>query len=186
VSARRDGFDEFFAARGPQLRRVAFVILRDWHDAEDVVQAAFVKLYLAWPRIRPETVEAYARRAVVNACLSRVRRPRREQVVESLPDGAVHDAEPTSGIPAVLFALPPAQRAVIALRFLDDLSVADVAAVIGISEGAVKSQTARGLKALRAHQHGTSMHGQPTRESTSTEHPPGPLPGHSVEEGQWS
>ncbi len=142
-------FDEFFAARGPRLRRVAFLIVHDWHLAEDVVQTAFAKVYLAWPRIRRTSVEAYVRRTVVNTAISQARRPRREFPSADLPDQGVLDAVPEPGVLDTLAVLPPAQRAVVALRFLDDLAVAEVAAILGISEGAVKSQTSRGLAALR-------------------------------------
>lgn len=151
VSKRDLQFEEFFDARVALLRRVSFAIVGDWQLAEDVVQTAFVKLYLAWPRIRPESLEAYARRAVVNTSISQVRRPRRELPFEQLPEQGALDPDPSIGLLDALQGLPPAQRAVIALRFLDDLSVTDVAEALQISEGAVKSQTARGLTKLRQH-----------------------------------
>lgn len=146
---RDEEFDEFFVARAPRLRRVAYAIVHDWQLAEDAVQAAFVKIYLRWRRIKPVTVEAYVRRAVVNTSISFVRKSHREVVSGAVPDHAVPTAESEPDLLAALQVLPPAQRAVIALRFLDDLSVKDVAAVLKISDGAVKSQTARGLATLR-------------------------------------
>lgn len=143
-------FDEFFAARAPSLRRTAFVVVHDWHAAEDIVQSVFVKLYLAWPRLRRESVDAYARRAVVNAGISHVRKRGREIGVENLPEQPDdREAESFGGLMESLASLPPAQRAVIALRFLDDLPVSAVADALGVSEGTVKSHTSRGLSSLR-------------------------------------
>lgn len=148
---RGSEFDEFYAARGPALRRTAYVIVRDWHTAEDVVSAAFVRLYLRWPRLDPVTAGAYARRAVVNEAITQAKRMRREiPAGDELPDSVMHDSTHTP-LGDALAILPPAQRAVVALRFLDDLSVADVAAALQISEGSVKSQTSRGLSKLRHH-----------------------------------
>lgn len=148
AAAERD-FDEFVAARGPQLRRTAYVVVRDWHAAEDVVQTALVKVYLAWPRLqRRDNLDAYARRAVVNTAISHIRKSRREVVSDELPDQPT--SEPVDGNAMALLAdLSPAQRAVIALRFLEDLSVAETSAVLNISEGTVKSYTSRGLAVLR-------------------------------------
>jgi RNA polymerase sigma-70 factor (sigma-E family) len=151
----RDGdFDEYYTARAPQLRRVAFLVVHDWQAAEDIVQSTFVKVYLKWPKISQSTVDAYVRRAVVNASVSylRGRRRRRETLTPTPPETAPMQTArvgPSDPIPAVLAHLPPAQRAVLALRFVDDLSVADVSEALGISEGAVKSQTSRGLSRLR-------------------------------------
>ena len=145
-------FDDFFTARGPQLRRTAFAIVHDWHLAEDLVQASFVKVYLAWPRIRRQSLEAYTRRTVVNACISHLRKHQRERLTAQVPD-LVEFADPAPGSTLLtdLATLPPAQRAVIALRYLDDLSVTQTSEALGISEGTVKSYSARGLAALRQH-----------------------------------
>ena len=144
-------FDEYFAARAPALRRTAYLIVRDWHTAEDLVQATFVKLYTAWPRIRQESLEAYARRALVNACISYGRKHRREVVTDDLPERAT-PGRPDAPIDlgGALELLTPTQRAVVALRFVDDLSVTEVAAVLGMAEGTVKSHTARAIATLRA------------------------------------
>lgn len=147
--ARRDAeFTEFYDARVRQLRRIAFTIVRDWHAAEDVTQRACVSIYRAWPRIRPEGLEAYARRVLVNESLSHLRRSR-ELVVPAVPEAAVDVPETLLDLDAAMAALPPQQRAVIALRFVDDRSVAETAAALGIAEGSVKSHTSKALATLR-------------------------------------
>ena len=148
--AQRDSeFSEFYAARVRALRRIAYLVVRDWHTAEDVTQRALVKVYRAWPRIQPPGLEAYARRAVVNEALTHVGR-RREVVVDTVPDRAQPE-EPTYALDlaAALDALPPQQRAVVALRFVDDLSVAETAEVLQIAEGTVKSHTSKAMSTLR-------------------------------------
>ena len=127
------------------------MVVRDWHVAEDVTQQALAKLYVAWPRVRTETRMAYARRAVVNECLSHLRRRRRrpETPTEAVPELAASDPVETPDLGCALAALPDRQRAVVALRFLDDLSVAEVGRMLGISDGTVKSQTSRALETLR-------------------------------------
>jgi RNA polymerase sigma-70 factor (sigma-E family) len=148
---RRDQeFSEFFAARAVALRRTAYLIVRDWHAAEDVTQLGMARLYVVWPRVRPETLEPYARKVVVNEALAWLRRHRRDLVVAEPPD----QAEPTSDegsldIGQALDLLPGQQRAIVALRFLDDFSVAETARVLEIAEGTVKSQTSRALQTLR-------------------------------------
>jgi RNA polymerase sigma-70 factor (sigma-E family) len=151
--SRRDAeFTEFYAARVRTLRRVAYLVVRDWHGAEDATQRALVKVYRAWPRIRPDGLEAYARRAVVNESLTLVSR-RRDVVVPAVPDSvaptAVESVEASAVVDAALGSLPPQQRAVVALRFVDDLSVAEVAEVLGLAEGTVKSHTHKALATLR-------------------------------------
>src|SRR5690348_7465820 len=90
---RDEQFSEFFAARAPAMRRTAYLIVRDWHAAEDVTQLGFARLYVVWPRIRPETLEAYARKVVVNEALGWLRRNRRDHVTDTVPD--VTATEPT-------------------------------------------------------------------------------------------
>ena len=144
-------FTEFYAARVRALRRVAYLVVRDWHTAEDVTQRALVKVYRAWPRIQPAGLEAYARRAVVNEALTHATRHHRDLVVEQVPDRPLPpapDDEPLR-LDAALAALPPQQRAVVALRFVDDLSVASTAEVLGIAEGTVKSHTSKAMATLR-------------------------------------
>jgi RNA polymerase sigma-70 factor (sigma-E family) len=147
---RDEQFSEFFTARAAGLRRTAYVIVRDWHGAEDVTQLGFARLYVVWPRIRPETLEAYARKVVVNEALGWLRRHRRDHVTDEIPDHpAVEAAESSLDLGRALDLLPGQQRAIVALRFLDDLPVAEVARVLDIAEGTVKSQTSRALATLR-------------------------------------
>lgn len=150
--AERDAaFTEFYAARVLALRRLAYVITRDWHAAEDVTQRAFVKIYRAWPRIQRGGLEAYTRRAVVNESLTYVGRRTRDVVVESVPDHPAPEVAPPLDLAAALATLPAQQRAVIALRFVDDRSVAETAEVLGIAEGTVKSHTSKAITTLRQH-----------------------------------
>jgi RNA polymerase sigma-70 factor (sigma-E family) len=149
---RDEQFTEFFGARAPALRRTAYLIVGDWHAAEDVTQLGFARLYVVWPRIRPETLEAYARKVVVNEALGWLRRRRRDHLTDAVPDApevAAHESPLDVG--RALALLPAQQRAIVALRFLDDLAVTEVARVLDIADGTVKSQTSRALTTLRAH-----------------------------------
>ena len=144
-------FDEYFIARGRPMRRLAYVIVGDWHLAEEVVQTAFTNIYLAWSRVRVETRDAYVRRSVVNTAISVARKRAKEISMESVPERVQPEVANPRDLMDALRSLPPAQRAVIALRFLDDLSVSDAAHVLRVSEGTIKSQTSRGLAVLRSH-----------------------------------
>ena len=148
---RRDQeFSEFFEARASALRRTAYLIVRDWHAAEDVTQLGMARLYVVWPRVRPETLEPYARKIVVNEALAWLRRHRRDLVVAEPPDQATREYDDVSwDVGRALDLLPGQQRAIVALRFLDDLSVAETARILEIAEGTVKSQTSRALQTLR-------------------------------------
>jgi RNA polymerase sigma-70 factor (sigma-E family) len=147
-------FSEFAEATWRELRRTAFLLCGDWHRAEDATQDALVKVYAAWRRLQAPGRRAYAHRAVTTAVLDQGRRPwRRERALEAVPD-VVATAEDDLGtrdlVRRQLQALGPGQRACVVLRFSADLSVAETAVALGISEGTVKSQTARGLATLRA------------------------------------
>ena len=147
-TARAPELDDYFAARGPALRRTAYLILQDWHIAEDMVQTTFVQLYVAWPRIRND-LDAYARRTLVNACLTHLRKRRRERLMSETPEPVAATEPDRLDLTGALRQLSPQQRAVVALRFLDDLSVAETAAALDVAEGTVKSQTSRALANLR-------------------------------------
>lgn len=146
-------FGEFVDARALVMRRTAYLLCGDWHRAEDLVQTALTKLYVAWPRVRRDgAVDAYARKILVRAAIDEGRRGfrRKETVVDTLPETPVSAADP--GDPEVrraLAALPPGQRAVVVLRYWEDLSLTETARLLGRTEGTVKSQAAKGLAKLR-------------------------------------
>jgi RNA polymerase sigma-70 factor (sigma-E family) len=147
-------FEAYFAARVPALRRSAYLLTGNWHDAEDVVQAAFVRLYGVWHRVRRESIDAYARRVLVNVFLSTKRgQPAREHPVPNVPDVPAVEASPDDRVAMrhALASLTPGQRAVVVLRFWEGLSVAETAATLGVSAGTVKSQTHRAVLAMRPH-----------------------------------
>jgi len=151
---RESSYVDYVTARREHLRRVAYALCGDWHRADDLLQTALVKLYVAWPRVRRAGSEdAYVRRILVRASIDESRRPwRRERATDVLPEGPA--AEPTgveerSELFAALQALPAQQRASVVLRHWLGLSVAETAHELGISEGTVKSHTSRGLAALR-------------------------------------
>lgn len=151
MDAERE-FAEYFAARGQALRRTAYALCGDWHAAEDLVQSTFVRLYRHWRTIHRPTIDAYARRTLLNLFLSGRRGAWREQVVPEVPERptAVSGSEDRIDLARALAALSPRQRAMVVLRYLEDLPVAEVAELVGVAEGTVKSQTARGVQALRA------------------------------------
>ena len=146
-------FSEFVAARQGHLRRIAYALCGDWHRAEDLLQTALTKLYVAWPRIRHDgSEEAYVRQIMVRANIDESRRPwRRERPSEVLPDVPAEDGtqvEERSALFDALQALPEQQRKVVVLRHWLGLSVRETAAELRISEGTVKSHSSRGLAAL--------------------------------------
>ena len=152
-------FAAYMAARQPSLLRTAYLLTGDRHTAEDLVQVAFAKLYLSWDKVqRRELVDGYVRRILVNEHSSLWRRAfkRREVVSDALPE--THTVDRTDdGESAALWAfvqtLPRRQRAVIVLRYYEDLSEAETADVLGISVGTVKSQASRALAAMRSRVH---------------------------------
>lgn len=146
-------YEAFVREQRGRLVATATHLTGDAHLAEDLVQQALVRLYLAWGRARTLSTAAYTRRILVNAFVDHRRRPwvRREHSTESLPDGAAQAASerPDTELLAALAALPPRMRAAVVLRHIEDLSVEEVADALGCSSGTVKSQTARGLEKLR-------------------------------------
>ncbi|HEY8372471.1 MAG TPA: SigE family RNA polymerase sigma factor [Pseudonocardiaceae bacterium] len=153
MSERDAEFVEFVQMRGPALRRTAFLMCGDWHRAEDVLQTALIKLYRSWSRIRDTTAEAYARQVVVRTLIDESRRFRwrRERTTDTVPETVAPAVEVEDGLDVrrALEQLPPRQRAVVVLRYWDDLSIEETARVLGCAPGTVKSQAAKGLAALR-------------------------------------
>jgi len=150
-------FAAFVAARRPHLRRVAYALCGDWHQAEDLVQTALAKLYVAWPRIHTAGAEeAYARQVIVRAGIDESRRPWRrersglERVEHDRAAPAASSVEDRDELVDALQGLPPMQRRTVVLRHWLDLSVEETARELGVSTGTVKSHTSRGLAALHA------------------------------------
>ncbi|MFB9906853.1 RNA polymerase sigma factor [Allokutzneria oryzae] len=155
-------FRDMARRQAAPMRRFAYLLCGDWHLAEDLVQNALTKLYSAWWRIRgAESLDRYVRKTVVRCWLDEVRRPwrRAEDRTGVVPDVADHDGDPAAVgqraqtrdlVLRALAEVPSRQRAVLVLRYFEDLSVADTAAALGCSQGTVKSQAARGLDNLRA------------------------------------
>ena len=160
-SSEKDSeFAAYMAARQPALLRTAYLLTGDQHTAEDLVQTALAKLYLSWHKVqRRELVDAYVRRILVNEHNSLWRRAwkRKEVSTDTVPDTEWHPAPAGDGQSAALWefvqTLPKKQRAVIVLRFYEELSEAETAQVLGISVGTVKSQASRALAAMRARVH---------------------------------
>jgi RNA polymerase sigma-70 factor (sigma-E family) len=151
----REAFDEFARGRMHALLRFAHVLTGDADRAADLVQDALERTLLAWPRVvRKDDPEGYVRRAIVNRHVSVWRRLRRERLVAQPPERGYdpppgHDAD----LWAALGVLPPRQRAVLVLRYYEDLSEAQCATVLGCTVGTVKSQTWKALARLRAAAH---------------------------------
>ncbi|TDC39295.1 SigE family RNA polymerase sigma factor [Micromonospora sp. 15K316] len=155
MADRDAAFAEYFAARSDAMRATAYLLCGDWHRAEDLVQTAFTKLYLVWNRVsRHEVLDSYVRQILVRTFLDERRRGwwRRERVGRTDTDRPTppHSPENRLVMLQALAAVPPRQRAVLILRYWEDLSVEESAALLGCSPGTVKSQAARGLDTLRA------------------------------------
>jgi RNA polymerase sigma-70 factor (sigma-E family) len=151
---RQVAFADFVHGRGPALQRTAYLLTGDWALAEDLLQTALAKSYLAWGRIQHEDPEGYVRKVIANTHASWWRRKwRGEAPTGELPDTGQYDGhagvEDKLALAAALRHLPPRQRAVIVLRFHEDMTEAAVAAALGISVGTVKSQTSKALATLR-------------------------------------
>jgi RNA polymerase sigma-70 factor (sigma-E family) len=155
-----DGFEEFVTARTGALLRYAHVLTGDRHRAEDLVQSALASCYRHWRRIGDAEAERYVRRAVLNAYLSWWRRPvrRRETSVDditTLVDARVSGLGADAGLDVrdevwrAMAELPPRQRAVLVLRYFEDLTEVEAAAVLHVNVGTIKSQHSKAMRALR-------------------------------------
>jgi RNA polymerase sigma-70 factor (sigma-E family) len=147
---------EYVQSRYTHLRRTAFLLCGEWHRAEDLVQTALAKVVVAARRGRVESLDAYSRQVLLRVYLDDNQRgSRRRERNWADPAGAAEppvvagDQATALTVLAALRTLPARQRATIVLRYWEDRSVEDTAAVLGVSEGTVKSQSAKGLAALR-------------------------------------
>nr|CEL18477.1 RNA polymerase ECF sigma factor [Kibdelosporangium sp. MJ126-NF4] len=152
-----------FAARATgSLTRLAYLLCGDRHFAHDLVQNCLINLYQAWPKLRDvNSVDAYARKILLRCWLNEWRRPwrRSESRTGIVPDTSSADTDPATQVGqahrndvlrGALAQVPPRQRAAVVLRYWSQHSVTETAAILRCTEGTVKSQTARGLAALRA------------------------------------
>ena len=177
MSSRDDEYTDYVSARMMSLRRTAFMLCQDWHRADDLVQAAITRLYVHWGRARAaDHIDAYARTVLVREFLGERRSAwaRRVSLDAQVPPAGAsagttdHDA--LLDLRAALAAVPPRQRATLVLRFYCDLNVEQTARVLGCSPGTVKSQTVKGLAALR--------------RALAPDADPAPEPGEAPEPGQ--
>jgi RNA polymerase sigma-70 factor (sigma-E family) len=151
-------FAEFVRTRGPALHRYGYLLTGNAHDADDLVQDALIRLRGAWSRVdRTDDPSGYVRTTMTRLHVSAWRRKRREWPVESVPEETRDDAGldrvdragMDDAIWAALKGLPPRQRAVIVLRFYERLTDAEIATMLGISRGTIRSQASRALDKLR-------------------------------------
>jgi len=158
MSGRDEEFREFMQNRASLLHQSAYLLCGDWHLAHDLVQDTLVKAYQHWPRVRQaDRPDAYVRRILVNEARGRWRRRERTMPVSRFPEGrepvapdATDEITRRAGLLQALLVLPVRQRATVILRYLEGMSERETAAVLGCSEGTVKSQSARALSTLRS------------------------------------
>ncbi|GAA3466517.1 SigE family RNA polymerase sigma factor [Nonomuraea roseola] len=154
MSGVEHDFSAFVAARATSLLRVAYLACGDQAEAEDVLQTALERTYRNWDRVHHETLEPYVRRVIVNAAISRARRRAILSIIpmHSPPERSAHatDTDLRHVLMEALRALPPRQRAVIVLRYWEDLSETQTAEVLGCAVGTVKSQTSKAMAKLRS------------------------------------
>jgi len=155
-SEDEDEFRRFTAARWPGLVRTAYLLTGDLGHAEDLAQTTLIKAYRSWHRVRRvDDVDAYVRKILINANRSRFRAKRPVELsVATLPEpqappDAGSGVEERDVLFAALAGLPPRQRAIVVLRYWEDLAEGEVAALLGCSVGTVKSQASRALAKLR-------------------------------------
>jgi RNA polymerase sigma-70 factor (sigma-E family) len=146
-------FAEFVGGSLPALLRFGYVLTGSPQEAEDLVQDALAKSLRRWRRVRADNPVAYTRRVMINTHVTRWRRwgarVRLGDVPEAADDGGLRRGEDWDALRRALAHLPPRQRAVLVLRYLEDLPDTTIAALLGCTAGTVRSQAARGLAALR-------------------------------------
>ncbi|SFJ10079.1 RNA polymerase sigma-70 factor, sigma-E family [Streptosporangium canum] len=149
-----DGFAAFVAARGTSLLRVAYLACGDDREAEDLLQTALERTYRKWDRVRYDNPEPYVRRVIVNTAISRARRRAILRIIptHTPPELPVRetDVDLRHVLMDALRALPPRQRAVVVLRYWEDLGETQTAEILGCSAGTVKSQASKALTKLRS------------------------------------
>lgn len=149
---RDEAFVAFMQEAQPGLLRAAFFLTGSREAAHELTQDALVRTYLSWPKVRPDGAYAYARRILVNQRVERWRRTSREVLTDfafDRADRADATADHRDQLVRLLQSLPEQQRKVVVLRYYVDLSEREVADVLGIAVGTVKSTASRGLAALR-------------------------------------
>ncbi|MGP3918462.1 SigE family RNA polymerase sigma factor [Nonomuraea sp. 10N515B] len=154
MSGAEHDFGAFVAARATSLLRVAYLACGDETEAEDLLQTALERTYKNWDRVRHDSPEPYVRRVIINAAISRARR---RAILSIIPMHSPPETSARAGDPDLvhvlmdaLRALPPRQRAVIVLRYWEDLSETQTAEVLGCALGTVKSQASKALAKLRS------------------------------------
>jgi RNA polymerase sigma-70 factor (sigma-E family) len=153
-----EGFRDFAAARSAALLRTGWLLTGDWQLAQDLVQEALARTWPRWERlVRRDAPEVYVRKAMINIYLSWRRRRSwsAEVATASVPESTAPQdtyaaVELRPAVRAALSVLPARQRAVVVLRFFEDLTEPQTAEVLGCALGTVKSQTAKALAKLRA------------------------------------
>ncbi len=173
-----ESFESFMAAALPGLLRFGHLLTGDPHRAEELVQVALVRTYLRWKTVDRTTPQAYVRAAMVNTHTSWWRRGRREGALPPgydpvAPVGAMSEYDDRDVALRALMTLPPRQRAVLVLRYYEDLSEAQIAATLGCSTGTVKSQASRALRTLssRLGPHTRPLSKEPCHEPTDPGRP---------------
>jgi RNA polymerase sigma-70 factor (sigma-E family) len=144
-----ESFDAFVRARLPHLLRFGRALTGSDHAAADLVQDALERTLMRWSKVTNDDPEGYVRRAMVNRSISIWRKLRRERLTDRMPNDSYHDPERDDELLIALRALPPRQRAVIALRYYEDLTESQTATVLGCSVGTVKSQSSLAMARLR-------------------------------------
>ena len=154
-AASEAAFREYVTARGSALLRMAVLLTGNQADAEDLLQAALAKTYLAWDRIQDRAaLDSYVKRAMVNTQISWWRRRRVEEYpTGELPDRALSDQVPLTEmqdtVRRALDRLPQRMRAAVVLRYYEDMTEPEIADVLGVSRGTVKSTMSRAVAKLR-------------------------------------
>lgn len=142
-------FEAFVHARLPHLLKFGRALAGDEERGADLVQDALERTFMRWSKVRDGDPEGYVRRAMVNRSISVWRKLRRERPLTALPEPHETDRPRDHELLDAVHRLPARQRAVIALRYYEDLTEPQTAAVLGCSVGTVKSQTSRAMATLR-------------------------------------